>query len=203
VRQITGAIAGGVDLVQIREPDLEAGVLAGLVRDCLAAAAGTPVRVVVNDRLDVALATAAHGVHLRSDSLPAAASRRLTADGFLIGRSVHDTDAVRAGPADYLIAGSVFETASKPGASPRLGLDGLGALVEAAGGSPVWAIGGITVERIPQVLAAGASGVAAIGAFVPRTPAADLAAAVHQLTSDLRAALDADPKGRQRRADPR
>jgi thiamine-phosphate diphosphorylase len=204
VSQITGAIAGGVDVVQVREPDLEAGALAGLVRDCLHAAAGTPVRIVVNDRLDVALATGAHGVHLRGDGLPNAAARRIAPAGLVIGRSVHDAaGAAAAGDADYLIAGSVFATSSKPHAPALLGLDGLAAVVAAAAGSPVWAIGGVNAERIPQLVARGVSGVAAIGAFVPLTRAADLAAAVHQLTNALRAALDADSDGQQRRANPR
>jgi thiamine-phosphate pyrophosphorylase len=204
VSQITAAIAGGVDVVQIREPDLEAGALAGLVRDCLAAAAGTPVLIVVNDRLDVALATGAHGVHLRSDGMPAVVARRLTSERFLIGRSVHDKEAVNAaGPADYLIAGSVFETASKPGTSARLSLDGLGALVEAAAETPVWAIGGITAARISHILAAGASGIAAIGAFIPEAKPTDFESAVHQLTTALRSTLDVESNGLQRWANPR
>lgn len=185
--QIVGAIAGGVDVVQIREHDLEAGILAAFTRDCLAAVAGTPVRIAVNDRLDVALATGAHGVHLRGEGVPTTAARRLAPAGLLIGRSVRDVlSAGAAGPADYLIAGSVFETTSKPGAPPRLGLNGFAALIPAAAGCPVWAIGGVTAERIPDLVARGARGVAAIGAFIPRTTASQLASAVHQLTTKLR-----------------
>jgi thiamine-phosphate pyrophosphorylase len=158
----------------------------------------------VNDRLDVALATSAHGVHLRGDSLPNAAVRRIAPAGFVIGRSIHDAaGAAAASAADYLIAGSVFATASKPHAPARLGLDGLAAVVAAAAGSPVWAIGGVTAERIPQLVARGASGVAAIGALVPQARAADVAATVHQLTSALRAALDVDSDGQPRRGHPR
>jgi thiamine-phosphate pyrophosphorylase len=204
VSQITGAIAGGVDVVQIREPDLESGALAALVRDSLAAAAGTPVRIVVNDRLDVALATAAHGVHLRGDSLPPAAARRIAPPGFEIGRSIHDAaDAAAVGAVEYLIAGSVFATASKPQAPARLGLDGLADVVAAGAASPVWAIGGITAERIPEVLAAGARGIAAIGAFVPRVKQSDLQSAVCHLTTTLRSALDVESNGLQGRANPR
>src|SRR5262245_14552294 len=69
LQQIEGAIAGGIDVVQLRERDLDDGVLAALARDCLRAAAGTRSRLVVNDRVDVALACGAHGVHLREDGL--------------------------------------------------------------------------------------------------------------------------------------
>lgn len=189
--QIAGAIAGGVDVVQIREHDLAAGTLAALVRDCLAAAAGTRVRIVVNDRLDVALATGAHGVHLREDGLPATAVRGLTPAGFLIGRSLHAAaSAESAGAADYLMAGSVFETTSKPGAPARLGLDGFAAVVRASPRCPVWAIGGVTAGRIPGLVARGASGVAAIDAFIPRTDASQLASAVRQMTIKLSFSFD-------------
>src|SRR5207247_1866179 len=124
--QVRHAVHAGVDLIQVRERDLEAAALAALVRDVLAAARGTPTRVVVNDRLDVALACGADGVHLRHDSVRAETVRTIAPAGFLVGRSVHDlAEAEGAGPVDYLIAGTVFPTPSKPAATPILGLDGL------------------------------------------------------------------------------
>src|SRR5215475_11409968 len=87
--QVRYAVEAGVDLVQVRERDLEAANLAALVAECLAIAKGTRTRVVVNDRIDVALACGAHGVHLRGDSIPIHAARTLAPTGFLIGRSVH------------------------------------------------------------------------------------------------------------------
>lgn len=188
--QIRGAARGGVDVVQIREPDLEAAALADLARQALDAIRHTPTRVVINDRLDVALAAQAHGVHLREDSLPVAAARRLTGSAFLVGRSVHRVPATPVNGVDYLIAGHVFDTASKPGAATPLGLRGLADIVRAAGDTPVWAIGGVTKARIGPVLAQGARGAAAIGAFMPSGPIADVEAAVQELSKTLRFEFD-------------
>ncbi len=171
VQQARRAAEAGIDLIQVRERDLEAGALATLVTDVLAATRGTRTRVVVNDRLDVAIACGAAGVHLRGDSVPVLAARRLTGAGFLIGCSVHRVEEVeRTAGADYLIAGTVFSTSSKPaglGQPPLLGLEGLAAIVRAAPG-PVLAIGGITDDRIEPITAAGAAGFAAIGLFAER-----------------------------------
>jgi thiamine-phosphate pyrophosphorylase len=127
VSQTRHAVDAGVDLVQVRERDLEAAELARLVTDLLLVARGTTTRVIVNDRLDVALAWGAGGVHLRSDSLSVAAARRMTPAGFLIGRSVHHVDELAdAAGADYVIAGSVFASESKPRAAEWLGTTGFG-----------------------------------------------------------------------------
>jgi thiamine-phosphate diphosphorylase len=166
LEQTHWAVKSSVDLIQIRERDLEAGDLAGLVTECVRATRGSGTRVVVNDRLDVALACGADGVHLRHDSIDAAAVRALAPDKFLVGRSVHGvSDAESAGPVDYLIAGTVFTTPSKPIAAPLLGLDGLAAVVQAAA-VPVLAIGGITSERLDEIAAVGAAGAAGIGLFI-------------------------------------
>ena len=122
--------------------------------------------MVVNDRVDVALACGADGVHLRHDSVRADAVRTIAPAGFLVGRSVHSlAEAEGAGPVDYLIAGTVFPTPSKPAASPILGLDGLADVVQAVA-VPVLAIGGITRERLDEVAAIGAAGAAGIGLFI-------------------------------------
>jgi thiamine-phosphate diphosphorylase len=164
--QVRHAVEAGVDLIQVRERDLEAAMLAALVFDLLTVTRDTSTHLVVNDRIDVALACGADGVHLRGDSIPVAAARRLAPPGFLIGRSVHGVDeAARAAGADYFIAGTVFSSASKSGEAPLLGVDGLRAVVEAVDG-PVLAIGGIAGDRINQIAAAGAAGFAAIGLFM-------------------------------------
>lgn len=188
--QIAGAVSGGVDVVQIRERDLEGRALADLTRRIVALAAGSSTQIVVNDRLDIALATGAAGVHLREDSMPIDAAERMGGKLALIGRSIHGPDGARAARgASYLIAGSVFTTDSKPGPKP-LGLDGLRQTVLHSGGCPVWAVGGVTRERLASILEAGASGVAAIGAFIPSGPALDVARAVQELTSELRFSFD-------------
>lgn len=174
VEQVRAAVEAGVDLVQVRERDLEARQLMTLVTAVVRASRQTNTRVVVNDRLDVALGCGADGVHLRGDSLSAAAVRRLAPAAFLVGRSVHSVEEARAaGPVDYLIAGPVFATVSKPEGHPTLGLAGLGAIARAAN-APVLAIGGVTVDRAGSVAGSGAAGIAAIGLFAAGDPLTSL-----------------------------
>jgi thiamine-phosphate pyrophosphorylase len=163
--QAQHAVDAGIDLVHVREPDLATADLADLVRELVRLRRGSRTRIVVNDRVDVALACGADGVHLRSDSMPADAVRRMVPPGFLIGRSVHGVDQSRvAGPVDYLIAGTVFPTPSKTGTA-LLGVEGLRRIVGAVQ-VPVLAIGGVSIERLAAVEATGAAGIAAIGLFV-------------------------------------
>ena len=174
IAQVGRAVEAGVDLVQVRERDLEAGALAALVSELMTLARGSTTRIIVNDRVDVALACGADGVHLRADSIPIRDARRLASAGFLIGRSVHGVaEAIAAADADYLIAGTVFRTASKAADAPLLGIDGLRAIV-AAVDRPVLAIGGMAGERIGEAAAAGAAGLAAIGLFVASHPDAEV-----------------------------
>jgi thiamine-phosphate diphosphorylase len=167
VERVRAAARAGVHLVQVRERDLEGGALARLVSACVDAVCGTPTRILVNDRFDVALAAGAHGVHLRGDSFAAPRVHACAPAPFLVGRSVHSVaEAVattQAGGIDYLIFGTVFESTSKPGG----GAAGLGALaaVAAATPIPVLAVGGMTVERARAAVAAGAAGIAAISMF--------------------------------------
>jgi thiamine-phosphate diphosphorylase len=172
VRRAGFAARLGVHLIQIREPHLEAGALAGLVRSCLRAVAGTRTRVVVNDRLDVALVTGAHGVHLREASPAGPVVRTACPPGFLVGRSVHSAaDTVRvtaAGGLDYLIFGTVFATSSKPGLAGT-GVDGLEAATRATA-LPVLAIGGVDGDRVTAVARAGAAGFAAIRFWMAPEP---------------------------------
>jgi thiamine-phosphate pyrophosphorylase len=175
VDQARAAAAAGIDFIQVRERDLEAAALAALVRAVLDATRGSGTRVLVNDRLDVALATGAHGVHLRADSFPVAAARHAGPPGFLVGRSVHSVDeAVGASGADYLVAGTVFPTASKPGQPMHLGAAGLERIV-AATRTPVLAIGGVTLDTAAAIAGAGAAGIAAIGLYAEARSLDDLA----------------------------
>ena len=160
---VTAAIQGGVDMIQVREKDLEARALYDLVCRIRDAAAGTFTKILVNDRLDVALAANVDGVHLPSNGLPAARVRPLVR---VLGRSTHTlVEALQAEQegADYVIFGPVFET---PGKTP-VGLDAL-RKVAAAVRIPVLAIGGITGENSSEVVAAGAAGIAAIRLFQMR-----------------------------------
>jgi len=182
LRQIATAIDAGIDLIHIRERDLDAARLFALASAAVHLTRGTSTRVVINDRLDIALASGAHGVHLRGDSFAAADARRMAPRRFLIGRSVHAAgDAATAGDVDYVIAGTVFPTSSKPDRSSWLGVEGLRAIVSASR-VPVLAIGGVTRDRIADVAAAGAAGVAAIGLFS--------AADVREAIAEARAVFD-------------
>ena len=164
---IGGAAAAGVDLVQVRERDLDGAALLRLTRGAVAAVRGTRTRVLVNDRVDVALAAGAHGVHLRGNSMPASRVRAVVPRGFVIGRAVHGTDdakvAWRDGGVDLLVFGHVFATPSKPGLEPA-GPEQLRRVVEATP-LPVLALGGITPQRFGAVAGTGAAGFAAIGLF--------------------------------------
>lgn len=167
VVQARAAAEAGVDLIQVRERDLEARALASIVTAMIDALAVTAARVVVNDRLDVALACGAAGVHLRGDSIPPASARSIAPPGFLVGRSVHGLVEAEAASSsvDYLVAGAVFATPSKPAGHAPMGEAGLAAIVRAVR-VPVLAIGGVTIDRIDRVKAAGAAGIAAIGLFL-------------------------------------
>jgi thiamine-phosphate pyrophosphorylase len=166
VEQCSEAVRAGVDMIQIRERDLDGGRLASLVADLVRMTRGTGTRVVVNDRLDVALACGADGVHLRGDSIPPESARSIVPQGFLIGRSVHHEQEAKAAAAwvDYLVAGTVFPTSSKAGLTEWLGIEGLARICRSVS-VPVLAIGGVTVDRLPGIAAAGAAGIAAIGLF--------------------------------------
>lgn len=171
------AAAAGVDLIQIRERDLSDAHLVALTRSAVASAAGTRAGVLVNDRLDVAIAAGAAGVHLRGDSVAASRLRTIAPEGFIIGRSVHSIDEAEAvavdGGCDYLLFGTVFESAGKPEGHRTAGIDALRAVCTRAT-LPVIAIGGIDVSRASAIAAAGAAGVAAIGMFMERTSAAEI-----------------------------
>lgn len=170
VEQVAEATRAGVDLVQVREPDLDGRRLYDLTVACVRAARGSSTRIIVNDRLDVALAAGADGVHLRSGSGPAARLRQTVPDGGLVGRSVHRAAeaaaAEAAGGLDYLVVGTIFPSRSKPTGETMIGIAGLAHAVEGVR-LPVLAIGGISLSSIPQIVKAGARGLAAIGLFMP------------------------------------
>jgi thiamine-phosphate pyrophosphorylase len=176
---VADAVAARLDLVQLRERDLEAAALAAVVREALGIARGSRTRIVVNDRLDVALACGADGVHLRADSIAPAAARQIAPRPFVLGRSVHTPrEAADAGDVvDYLVAGTVFPTASKAPDAPLLGVEGLRAIVAAAR-VPVLAIGGITLDRLDAIAGAGAAGVAGISLFDGCAPVREIARAI-------------------------
>jgi thiamine-phosphate pyrophosphorylase len=167
---IRETVRAGVDIVQVREKDLTSRELITLVEEALSATREPGMggaRVVVNDRVDVALAGGADGAHLAAHSMPVQVVRRFVPRAFLIGVSCHslgEATAAESGGADYLVLGPVFETPSKLGYGPPLGLEKLRNITSRIR-IPVLALGGITVERIRPCLEAGASGIAGIRIF--------------------------------------
>ena len=172
-RWLDEALDADLDLVQIRERDLEGRELLGLVRRVVERRGARPLRILVNERADVAFAAGADGVHIRADGPPVPDVRALAA-AWMVGRSVHTLEEVREHPAaDYLLFGTVFPGGSKGETAPTQGLDAL-ARATRVSAPPVLAIGGITPQRIASVMANGAAGIAAIAVFLPegRHPAA-------------------------------
>ena len=175
---VQAAAAAGVDWIQIREKDLSGRECSALVREALGRVAKSchgsgGTRIVINDRLDVALAERSGGVHLRADSFAVGEARRLLAarsgltQGFLLGVSCHSLreaqEAANSG-ADYIFFGPVYATPSKARYGHAQGPEKL-AEVCGAVGIPVLAVGGINLENASECLAAGAAGIAAIRLF--------------------------------------
>jgi thiamine-phosphate diphosphorylase len=169
VGRAANAARHGADVIQVRERDLPDIILAAVVRRIIGVLDGTSAIVLVNDRVDVALATGAAGVHLRGDSFPASRVRAIAPTGFVIGRSVHSAEDVAAaildGGADYLMFGTVFPSQGKPPGHRTAGLDVLREICRRSS-LPVIAIGGMTSDRVPDIADAGAAGLAAVGWFM-------------------------------------
>ena len=161
-------LEAGLKAVQLREKDLEVRDLLSLAGRFRELTRRHGARLLVNDRADVALAVGADGVQRTATSLPVWALRSISPSGFMIGASIHSVAEARiAEPegADFLVFGPVYDTASKRQYGPPQGLAALERVASAVR-LPVFAVGGITPERVSEVMRAGASGVAVIGAIL-------------------------------------
>lgn len=157
--------AGGATFVQLREKHLAPREFYREAEEALLVARSRGVRLIINDRVDIALALSADGVHLGQHDLPPAAARELLGERALIGFSTHSVEQAREAarlPVDYLAIGPIFPTTSKENPDPVVGLDGLRRVRQAVGPVPLVAIGGIRLEHVRDVLRAGADSVALI-----------------------------------------
>lgn len=177
------AVAGGVTLVQLRDHDRDDGEVYRIARQLLDVLEGTDVPLLVNDRVDVALAAGAAGVHLGQGDLPPERVRELGGPDFVIGwtasdlASVHAASTLAEGTVDYLGLSPVYATPTKPDAEKPLGIDGLRDLC-AETTFPSVAIGGINADNAADIMATGVDGVAVVSAICaavdPRSAAAQL-----------------------------
>jgi thiamine-phosphate pyrophosphorylase len=183
----TAAVSAGAPVIQVRAKGLTDRELLDFATRVVDVCATRGATCLVNDRVDVALAAGAHGTHLGADDLPVDAVRRIAGPGHLIGGTARDPGraaALVAAGADYVGVGPVYRTATKLGLPQPLGPAGIAAVAGAIA-VPVIAIGGIGVEQVPELLAAGAHGLAVVAAI---SEAADPAAATIALLRALGAA---------------
>jgi thiamine-phosphate pyrophosphorylase len=166
------AIAGSATLVQLRDKHSSTRAMVETARALKAVLAPLRIPLLINDRVDVALAAQADGVHIGQDDMAVADARALLGRDAIIGLSVKTAAQAREAPLDaldYVAIGGVFATASKDNTSAPIGLDGLRAIAQAvrarASNYPVCAIAGITAANAAEVVAAGADGVAVISAL--------------------------------------
>ena len=163
--QVAALIAGGARFIQIREKNARSDEFYRAVVDSLAVALETGTRVIVNDRVDIAMAAGAHGVHLGQTDLPPVEARKLLREDAIIGFSTHTIKQAREAmtfPLDYIAFGPVWPTRTKENPDPVVGLDLLGEVKRIAGEIPVVAIGGINDSNAAETLSAGADSLAVV-----------------------------------------
>ena len=166
--QVKSLIAGGATLIQLREKNNSARAFHADAADAIRIGRLAGINVIINDRVDVALALGADGVHLGQNDIPVAAARRLLGNDAIIGFSTHNIEQVKAAldlPIDYLAFGPIFPTRSKRNPDPVAGLDALRLIKSINGRLPVVAIGGIDQSNLVEVLSA-ADSAAIISAIV-------------------------------------
>lgn len=165
VEQVARLLAGGATFIQLRDKHSAPREFFADAKAAVAVARSDGAQIIINDRVDIALALGAAGVHLGQDDIPPEAARRLLGDTAVIGFSVHSVKQAKAAaemPIDYLGVGPVFRTSTKENPDAVIGFEGLRHIREVTGDIPLVAIGGITVHCISRVLEAGADAVALI-----------------------------------------
>jgi thiamine-phosphate pyrophosphorylase len=158
---------GGATVIQLRDKTAPSREFYDAVNECLEA--NQNVRLIVNDRVDIALVAKAHGVHLGQDDLPPQHARKLLGDSAIIGYSTHTVEQAKAAielPIDYVAFGPIFPTGTKADHDPVVGIDMLKGIRDIVGGFPLVAIGGINLSNLASVFDAGADSAAIISALV-------------------------------------
>ena len=167
--QVTRLIQGGATLIQLREKNLSPREFFLQARPAVEVARANGVRIIINDRVDIALALQADGVHLGQNDMPPEAARAILGNQALIGFSTHNPAQALSAcnlPIDYLAIGPIFPTSSKDNPDPVVGLSGLKQVRNSVADLPLVAIGGITSENIEDVLKSGADCAAVISAVL-------------------------------------
>jgi thiamine-phosphate pyrophosphorylase len=171
--QVARLIEGGASLIQLRDKHATPREFYRQAADALQLARAHHAILIINDRVDIALALKADGVHLGQTDMPAEAARRLLGDEAIIGFSTHNIEQAKlatALPIDYLAFGPVFPTSSKENPDPIAGLEPLREVCAIKGPLPLVAIGGITFENAPEVTKAGADAIALISDLIAEAP---------------------------------
>lgn len=162
-------IAGGASFIQLREKHAASDEFHANAEKAIEIARKNGALIIINDRVDIALALKADGVHLGQDDMPPAEARKLLGDKAIIGFSTHNLEQVKAAmrlPIDYIAFGPVFSTATKINHDPTVGLDLLREVRRTIGDFPLVAIGGIDADNFKDVLDAGADSVAIVSAII-------------------------------------
>lgn len=169
LEQAREMIAGGARLIQIRDKNASSSDLYEAATAVCELAAKQGVTVVINDRVDIALAVGAGGVHLGQDDLPPEEARKLLGPRAVIGYSTHSVEQAKHAadlPVDYIAIGPVFPTVTKENPDPEVGLDGVRAVKKMIGNIPLVAIGGISLDNFSEVLESGADSAAVVGGIL-------------------------------------
>ncbi|HYV25631.1 MAG TPA: thiamine phosphate synthase [Pyrinomonadaceae bacterium] len=169
--QVKQLIEGGATLIQLREKRASPREFFQDAREALSIARAAGIKLIINDRIDLALAIGADGVHLGQTDMPVTAARRLLGDQAIVGFSTHNGNQVKEAvrlPIDYLAFGPIFPTATKENPDPIVGLNELAQIKNLVGALPLVAIGGISAEAVREVLMSGADSVAVISAVLNR-----------------------------------
>lgn len=182
--QVKRLIAGGSTFIQLRDKHSSSRAFFASAAEALAIARPSGVRIIINDRVDIALALKADGVHLGQDDMLCTHARRILGNKAIIGLSTHSPEQAVAAltlPIDYIAIGPIFSTTTKDNPDPPVGLEGLTRVRRLISGFPLVAIGGITSTNVHDVIEAGADSAAIIS---------DLIADADQITSKLRYTLE-------------